>query len=312
METINISVVATIFNEATTIIQLLDSLRDQTYPPTEIILVDAGSTDGTKRLIESYTMDNPHLPVKFVEKIGLNRSEGRNEGISMTTNKYVAVIDGGCRADKNWLKYLVYGFKLDRQVEVVAGYYQVSPTNYWQEGFAPYLAVMPDRLETTTFLPSSRSLAMTKNAWLKAGKYPENLETCEDMVFAKKLAGGSQMVVEPKAWVTWRLPNSLEEFFVTVVGYARGDVEAGYYPHLIKMATLWVRYFIFGLVPILFLVYLLYPMIRHGKYMSKTKDVWVLSLIQLTSDLAVICGLFWGIYRRIQVFGRSFQHSGHN
>jgi glycosyltransferase involved in cell wall biosynthesis len=308
MEEIKLSVVCTIFNEATTIIELLGSLKQQTHTPSEIILIDAGSTDGTKKLIERYQTDNLKLSIKFIEKVGTNRSKARNIGITIARNEHIAVIDAGCRADKDWLKYLAYSFKLGKEIQTVAGYYEVNPNTFWQEGFAPYLAVMPDRFDMASFLPSSRSMAFTKTAWQKAGKYPENLDTCEDLFFARKIANCSKMVVEPKAIVSWRLPNSLEEFFVTIVKYSRGDVEATYQPHLIKISSVLLRYVVFGLVPYLFAAYLVFPILRHGKYIKKPENMWVLSLIQVTSDLAVISGLFWGLARRIRLIAKSCWH----
>ena len=51
-----ISLCATIYNEADSVDAWLGSIPDQTRPPDEIILCDAGSTDGTIERIEQSSL----------------------------------------------------------------------------------------------------------------------------------------------------------------------------------------------------------------------------------------------------------------
>lgn len=112
-----VSVVVTVLNEAGTIKPLLDSLLEQSLSPREIIVVDAGSTDGTVNIIKHYS-------ITFRDRDrGTNRSKARNTGIKAAKNEIIAITDAGCVADKHWLERLVKPFK-DKQVISVAGYYR--------------------------------------------------------------------------------------------------------------------------------------------------------------------------------------------
>ena len=110
-----VSIVITIKNEAKTIKKLINSLLIQ-EKPFEIIIVDAESNDETINIINGYIKDNPEIKL-YTKKGG--RGSGRNYGVSKSKSDYVAFIDGGCTAHKNWLKELKS--KIDKDVDIIAG-----------------------------------------------------------------------------------------------------------------------------------------------------------------------------------------------
>jgi hypothetical protein len=76
-------------------------------------------------------------------------------------------------------------------------------------------------------LPSSRSIAFPKSSWQAAGRYPEWLDYCEDLIFDIRLrdeAGVFTFV--PQAIVYFRPRSSLRAFFKQYFQYARGDGKA--------------------------------------------------------------------------------------
>jgi len=91
-----------------------------------------------------------------------------------------------------------------------------------------------------TFLPSSRSVAYTKEGWRAAGGYPEWLDYCEDLIFDFRL----REVAGPFAWAPeavahFRPRSSLRSFFRQYYRYARGDGKADLWRkrHLVRYAT---------------------------------------------------------------------------
>jgi glycosyltransferase involved in cell wall biosynthesis len=110
-----ISIIVTLKNEEKSIAKLLDSLLLQ-EKPFEIIIVDAFSTDKTREIIKKHYKKHPGI---FLYKRRGSRGEGRNYGVSKAKGKFVAFIDGGCIANKNWLKNLRK--KIKQGYNVVAG-----------------------------------------------------------------------------------------------------------------------------------------------------------------------------------------------
>ncbi len=88
-----ISVVIPTYNRFNSIGRALDSILDQTYKPHEIIIVDDGSTDGTRELIRD------HYPsIKYFYQSRSGVSKARNKGIVESKAKWIAFLD----SDDQW------------------------------------------------------------------------------------------------------------------------------------------------------------------------------------------------------------------
>lgn len=88
-----ISVVIPAYNAERWIGEALDSVLAQTYPPTEVIVVDDGSTDGTRSVIQRYAGR-----VNYLYQENRGQAAARNAGIRAAIGEYIAFID----ADDLW------------------------------------------------------------------------------------------------------------------------------------------------------------------------------------------------------------------
>lgn len=305
--------IATVLNESGNIKQLLDSLLTQTLQPHEIVIVDAGSTDNTVEILKEYKKKFKGVPFKIIVKEG-NRSVGRNTAIKNTRNEIIAVSDADCILDKNWLRSITAPF-VDTSIDVVAGYYKPITKNVFQKSLSTYTCVMPDKL-SKDFLPSSRSIAFKKRAWEKVGGYPKELDTCEDLTFARKLKeNGSNFYIVRKAIVRWPQRKNIFEAFIQFYSYAKGDGQANY----IRQNThlLFARYFI-GIVLLIFffitlnqslllliiaslIFYIGWSITKNFKYVQKIAALYWLPILQISSDIAVISGTLRGLFKNDRV-----------
>lgn len=89
----------------------LESVLSQSYCNYEVIIVDDGSTDGTKTIIEEYAILNNNISFYFRENHGLASS--RNFGFMHCLGEWIAIID---QDD------LCYPNRLKKQVEVAVAY----------------------------------------------------------------------------------------------------------------------------------------------------------------------------------------------
>ncbi|TAL01170.1 MAG: glycosyltransferase [Verrucomicrobia bacterium] len=97
-----VSVVVAGYNADRTLKACLESLEKLNYPDYEIILVDDGSTDATPQIVANFPR------VRFVRhERNRGLSAARNTGIRIAKGAIVAFTDADCRADEDWLYYLV-------------------------------------------------------------------------------------------------------------------------------------------------------------------------------------------------------------
>jgi len=85
-----ISVVMAVYNAELFLIESIDSILNQTFDNFELIIINDGSTDGTKNIIESYDDDRIHLICQ--DNKGLAKS--LNVGINKANSDIIARMDG--------------------------------------------------------------------------------------------------------------------------------------------------------------------------------------------------------------------------
>ena len=83
------SIILPTFNRAHTLKRTIESVLDQTYPNWELIIIDDGSTDNTKAVCQQF--DDKRIT--YVYQTNSERSAARNNGITLTTGKYIGFLD---------------------------------------------------------------------------------------------------------------------------------------------------------------------------------------------------------------------------
>jgi hypothetical protein len=101
MSGLRLSVVIPVLDKADSIGPCLDALLAQSYPRalTEIVVVDNGSTDGTRAIVERY-------PVTCLVERRPGAPSARNRGIEAATGDYVVFTDADCVPVRTWLARL--------------------------------------------------------------------------------------------------------------------------------------------------------------------------------------------------------------
>lgn len=86
-----ISVIVPVYNVIEWLPRCVESIRRQTYPNLEIILVDDGSTDNSGALAEKMALEDKRVRVFHKENGGT--SSARNLGISKARGDYIGFVD---------------------------------------------------------------------------------------------------------------------------------------------------------------------------------------------------------------------------
>ena len=201
----SISVVIPAYNAASYIAETLDSVLQQTLPPTEVLVIDDGSTDETANVAERFAS-----PVKVIRRPNSRAAAARNFGVETATSEWIAFVD----ADDIWEPS-----KLERQMAELEKHPEadicytgrillMQKNGMWQlgpvAGVAPASNVREALFRGTTFLPSS--VVIRRSAFLAVGGYDTSFKYAEDWeLWMRLLHSGMKFTSCPEALVQYRI-----------------------------------------------------------------------------------------------------------
>lgn len=228
----NISLVSTIFNDRAGLEKFFEAMAAQTRFPSEIVIVDAGSKDGTWDLLlsEQGRLDRPWTMWAHQEH-RCNVARGRDLAIGAAVGELIVSTDIGCGWDPEWVEELVAPLEADSEVELVIGSWAVKKEELdgpW--ALAEWALKGDQRLEATSeSYSSSRSIAYRKAAWEALGRYPEDLTLAADDAVFHYLIEKAEVprVGAPVVRCWWHRHEKLQGFFKEAYRYGLGDGEAG-------------------------------------------------------------------------------------
>jgi len=314
----DISVIVTVKNEASSIGGLLDSLQAQTRLPSEVVIVDGGSTDGTVERINLY-LDK--LPIRLLIREGINIAQGRNEAVATASGEIIASTDAGVRLVPQWLEELTCPLEEDSSIDVVSGFFLPDPHTVFEIAMGATVLPVLEDIKPDEFLASSRSVAFRKQAWERVGGYPEWLDYCEDLIFDFALRdAGCRFSFAPRALAYLRPRSNLRAFWRQYFQYARGDGKADLWRkrHAIRYLTylfvaplliilglfhhpLWWLPLLIGVAVHLWTPYRrLWRTIKGFSWPDKVKAILWVPVIRVWGDVAKMTGYPLGVFWRMR------------
>lgn len=120
-----LSIIVPCYNMGKYLNRCLKSITDNIVPDCEVVLVDDGSTDDTRRIYESWKYDDnghdrsPWLTYVYQKNGGLSRA--RNTGMSVTSGEYVTFVDPDDQLFDDGLKSLIEAAKINDYPDWILG-----------------------------------------------------------------------------------------------------------------------------------------------------------------------------------------------
>lgn len=171
-----ISVVIPTYNRYIFLKRALKSVYAQSYLPTEVIVVDDGSTDNTSNIQKDFPQ------IKYIYQKNSGVSSARNTGIKNISNNWIAFLDSDDTWDKNKLEKQVLFHKYNSSILM-----SYTDEKWIRDGievkipkkFKKYAGNIFDKcLSHCIIAPSSTLIHI--NLLEIIGTFDENLEVCED------------------------------------------------------------------------------------------------------------------------------------
>jgi glycosyltransferase involved in cell wall biosynthesis len=181
-----VSVIMPAFNSEVYIPEAMDSVVKQTYPHWELIVVDDGSMDKTREIVDGYMRGDSRI--RYIHQKNSGPAAARNRGIQAAKGKYVAFLD----SDDIW-----YLDKLEKQMDFLAsnpGYVVYGGRNYIRKEGNRFVEsgqirlfknfdTIRENFEYILFHPNltiTGTVLFEKSLLDKTGYFDESLRVCED------------------------------------------------------------------------------------------------------------------------------------
>jgi len=173
-----VSIVIPTLNRIKTLPRAIESATNQSYKPSEVIVVDNGSTDGT---LEFLKKEFPSITILKEKKIGV--STARNRGIKHSAFQWIALLD----SDDAWKLN-----KLERQINALKNssirYKLVHTDEIWIKNGKQFNQMKKHKKSGGNIFSKCLSLCcispssalIHKNLFNEIGYFDESLPVCED------------------------------------------------------------------------------------------------------------------------------------
>jgi glycosyltransferase involved in cell wall biosynthesis len=166
-----ISVIIPVYNGEKFLAEAVQSVLAQNYPSLEIIIVDDGSTDNTRKICDNYK----HL-IKYLYQDNAGPSSARNMGLSLATGEFISFLDVDDLWPVNKLKDHLAEFKKNPSLGFVQGF---TEQVYYRK-YNPDLSKISKKEEIIFGFLLGSGL-YRKSIFDKVGNFDTGMKFCEDL-----------------------------------------------------------------------------------------------------------------------------------
>ena len=198
-----VSVIIPTYNRSSLVKEAVESVLAQTFNDLEIIVVDDGSTDDTRSVIE--VVGDPKIKYYYKENAGV--SNARNFGIEHAKGQYIAFLDSDDCWPKDFLKLLVGKLEKDHKYEAAYTSVKILSANgeflkSTEESLCKSGKITADLFKNAFIWVSATVLRTDALGDLR---FEQSLKNAEDSDFLLRLTARTQFVYVPDIQICRRI-----------------------------------------------------------------------------------------------------------
>jgi glycosyltransferase involved in cell wall biosynthesis len=213
-----VSVIIPTYNCAHFLIEAMNSVLAQTYRPIELIVVDDGSTDNTREVVEGWKQKHPRdnaFELRYFDQENKGGPAARNVGLVESQGEYIQFLDADDVLSPSKLSCQVIALSsCGCQTAAYGPWRHFEKVGEKMAMYEPYGSVEGNDLLKKWIDGSfvvSHSLLWKRADLIKLGAWDESLAADQDGEYAMRfLAYGGNLIYCDQAWVYYRQsPNFL-------------------------------------------------------------------------------------------------------
>jgi len=222
---VDISVVIPVRNEVNNLAVIVETLVGYSPCPARIVLVDAGSTDGTVDVERD--LAGRHEIVHIVEAGDAWPGRARNLGVAATSTKWILFLDAGVEVGSNLVRNFGEAREQNPGARMIIGSFACMADTRWKE--AVIVATKPARVECHgyrgryDFIPC----LIEREFFQELGGF-KDWRAGEDLEFVTRAKSEPDAVIcSPGGRVVWEMAPSRHAMVKKWVTYAFHNAENG-------------------------------------------------------------------------------------
>jgi len=182
-----ISIVLCCYNDYKFIKSSIESVLKQTYKKYELIIVDDGSNDKTKNIINKIKKKDDRIRIISNDyNIGLTKS--LNIGIKHAKYDWIARIDSDDLWDeKKLLKQVYFINKINNLVIIASDWCKINEFGQVLDKNFSNIHTLEEKIMKNISTLSHSTVIFNKHKAIEAGLYRERLDSCQDLDFWQRL-----------------------------------------------------------------------------------------------------------------------------
>lgn len=251
------SVIVPVYNRIDEVRDLLDSLASQSQQNFEVLIVEDGSTEPCREVVESFA---GRVDVKYFYKENEGRSIARNYGIERACGEYFIFFDSDCVIPSDYFKTLTAKLE-EHYVPCFGGpdaahesFSDVQKAiNFSMTAFLTTGGIRGGKMQMEKFVPRSFNMGYSRLVWNEVGGFREMFSEDIDMSTRIRKAGFDIGLIR-EAFVYHKRRVDLKKFSrqTYVFGMSRITLKL-LYPDSLKLVHCLPAVFVIGVVGLVLL-----------------------------------------------------------
>lgn len=159
------SIIVPVYNRENNISNVITSVLKQEYENWELIVVDDGSNDNTKNIIEKFV--NLDCRIRYYYQMNAGVSSARNQGLALAEGEYIIFLDSDNSLRSNALRILADNIKVNQQVDMMCYGFAGSEFYEWRPDIGDGNNMISKEKITDVYLPEHINLCPQNKHFLK-------------------------------------------------------------------------------------------------------------------------------------------------
>lgn len=299
------SLIIPVYNRPNEIDELLDSLTKQSYTNFEVVIIEDGSDEPCKSIIDKYASK---LSIFYYLKQNGGQGFARNYGFTNAKGDYFVIFDSDCLIPANYLEIVDKAIEKDNW-DAFGGPDREHESFTLMQKAISYSMTSPfttggirgNKKHAGTFHPRSFNMGISKEVFVRTKGY-KITRMGEDIEFSIRIIeAGFKVGLVSEAYVFHKRRTNLIQFYKQLHFFGRARINISrFYPKELRLVHAFPAFFLLGwlvlpifyfLVPLFFkigvgLLSIFYLLIfMHSTIANKNIRVGLLSLATSTVQL---------------------------